>query len=135
MKGAVKPLARDPLELPEKSYDQMAAVLHTGGARTNVVVGSTVEAWAGEKMVGLTEADIVGRDYASPLAVAVQYWYPNDGVQGSQKKKEQNWTKHLSLAIATGWRKPALDGCIALVDNLVFPRKSSHGKANCTRMH
>ena len=135
MKGAVKPLARNPLELPEKSYDQMAAVLHTGGARTNVVVGSTVEAWAGEKMVGLTEADIVGRDYASPLAVAVQYWYPNEGVSGKQKAEAENWTKHLSLAIALGWRKAALQGCDAVVDELVFPRPSSHGKVQCTRMH
>ena len=30
-----------------------------------------VEAWAGEKMVGLTEADIVGRGHGTPLAVSL----------------------------------------------------------------
>ena len=135
MKGAVKPLARNPLELAKVDYKQMATVLHTEGKGTDVAVESTVAGWAGEEMVGLTKADIVGRSHGTPLAVAVQYWYPNPDVTGRRKAKAENWTKHLSLAIATGWRKPALDGCIALVDNLVFPRKSSHGKANCTRMH
>ena len=135
MKGAVKPLARNPLELAKVDYKQMATVLHTEGKGTDVAVESTVAGWAGEEMVDLTKADIVGRGHGTPLAVAVQYWYPNPGVAGKRKAEAENWTKHLSLAIALGWRKAALQGCDAVVDELVFPRTSSHGKAHCTRMH
>ena len=133
MKGTVKPLFRDPLQMPKVAYKQMSTVLHTNGESTNVAVESTVEAWAGEKMVGFTAADIRGREHGSPLAVAVQFWYPNP--DGGRKKDAKNWTQHLSLAIAVGWRRAALEGCDAVVDELLFPRPTSHGKAHYTRMH
>ena len=70
------------------------------------------------------------------LAVAVQYWYQNPGVSGKGKKDPKNWTtKHLSLAIAVGWRKVQLQGCDAVVDELLFRRKTSHGMTHCTRIN
>ena len=63
---------------------QMATVLQTGAQAAVVAVGSTVKTWAGEEMVGLSKADIVNRDFASPLAVAVEFWYPNP--DGGRKK-------------------------------------------------
>ena len=70
MKGAMKPLYRNPLTMPKVEYKQMATVLQTGAQAAVVAVGATVKTWAGEEMVGLSKADIVGRDFASPLAVA-----------------------------------------------------------------
>ena len=130
MKGAMKPVYRNPLTMPKVEYKQMATVLQTGAQDAVVAVGATVKTWAGEEMVNLSKADIVGRDFASPLAVAVEFWYPN--LDGGRKKDPSNWTKHLTLAIAVGWRKAQLDGCVAMVDELVFPRRTSHGKA---RLH
>ena len=59
----------------------VARLRRTG--KVSAAVGSSA-AWAGADMASLGIDDIAEMNHATPLAVVVQYWYPNPGISASR---------------------------------------------------